>query len=249
MFGDHLLRWLPTFFVALVLVPALAAAVSLRASARRKVAWLVVIVLTGGLATAATVWQQRDLRQQAKSFGRLARATGLFESPLPKPKQIVGRVTAEIDALSREAKTLRAKLANIERREKGRVIGAQTAAQLIADLKQAGSHDVVVSCVRGDDEAYAYADQILNILKQAGWQASGPEPTVIFGDAADMAIGISAPEGTAVVGAKILMDAFTKFAIPYRTLVPPDAAVPSGSAVELFVGRKPRSAVAEGSTR
>jgi hypothetical protein len=249
MFGDLLIRWLPTFCVAFFLVLALAAVVSIRAGARRKGGWLLVIALSGTLATAATVWQQHDLRRQGKSLGRLARATGLSGSPLPKAKQIVGRATAEIDALSRETKALRSKIANLERSEKGRVISEKTAAQLIADLRQAGSHEVVVSCVWGDDEAYDYANQIVDILKRAGWQASGPEPTVIFGDAPDMALGISVPEGTAPDAAKILMDAFTKSAIPYRTRVPPAGALPSGSAVELFVSRKPRSTVGEGSTR
>jgi hypothetical protein len=245
---DLLIRWLPTLCIILFVVVALSIAVSMRASARRKSVWLAVVLLTGSLAVAATVWQQRDIRQQAKSFDRLAQATGLAGSPVPKPKVLVSRAAAEIRTLSRETEALRSKIANLERREKGRVIDEATAGKLVADLEQAGARTVVVSCVWGDDEAYDYANQIVDILRRAGWQASGPEPTVIFGNAPSMSVGIYVPEEAAAGTAKILMDAFTKFAIPFETRVPPSGALPGGSPVELFVSRKPQSTAGEGST-
>ena len=249
MFGDLLIRWLPTVCVGLFLLIALAVVASMRASARRKGAWFVLVVLTGSFAVAGTVWQQSSLRQQAKSLGRLAQATGLPAEPPAKPKVVVGRAAAEIDALARETKALRSKIANLERIEKGRVIGEDTAAKLVADLGRSAGREVVVSCIWGDDEAYDYANQVVDILKRAGWQARGPEPTVVFGDAPSMAIGVYLAENGAPDTAKILMDAFTKFAIPYEARVPPSGALPGGSAVELFVSRKPRSTVGEGSTR
>lgn len=249
MYRDLVIRWLPTVGVVLILALSLTAIAAMRAGARRKGAWFVVMTLAGSLALAATVWQQVDIRKQAKSFGRLAQATGLPSSPPPKPKIVVGRATAEIAALSRETKALRSKIANLERSEKGRVINEETAAKLVAALQPSGGREVVVSCIWGDDEAYDYANQIVDILKRAGWQAMGPEPTVIFGNAPSMAIGVYVPENAAADTAKILMNAFTKFAIPFETRVPPSGALPAASAVELFVSRKPHSTVGEGSTR
>lgn len=245
---DLVIRWLPTLCVAFFVVLALAVVVSMRGSARRKAMWFAVFILAGSLAAGGTVWQQRDIRQQAKSLGRLAQATGLAGSPPPKPKVVVSRAAAEISALSRETEALRSKVANLERREKGRVVSEATVGKLVADLSQAGAYAAVVSCVWGDDEAYDYANQIVDILRRAGWQASGPEPTVIFGDAPSMAVGIYVSDDAAAGSAKILMDAFTKFAIPFETRVPPSGALPGGSPVELFVSRKPRSTVGEGST-
>ena len=249
MLRDQAMPWLPTLCVVFFLALALASVGVMRASLRRKGAWFLVIMLTGSLAIAASVWQQRNLRQQAKSLGRLAQATGLPAAPLPKPKIIVGRAAAEIAALSQETTTLRSKVANLERSEKGRVIGEALAAKLVAELKQSSGREVVVSCIWGDDEAYDYATQIVDILKRAGWQATGPEPTVIFGNAPDMAIGVYVPDGAVPDTAKILIGAFTKFAVPYQTKVPPTDALPGGSAVELFVSRKPRSTLGEGSTQ
>lgn len=249
MFGDLVIRWLPTVCVVLFLLLALAVVGSMRAGARKKRAWFLLVVLTGALAVAGTVWQQRNIRQQAKSLGRLAQAAGLPSSPLPKPKVIVGRAAAEIAGLSQEAKALRSKLANLERREKGRVIGEKTAAKLVADLARSSGRAVVVSCIWGDDEAYDYANQLVDILRQAGWRATGPEPTVIYGNAPSMAVGVYVPEGAAPDAAKVLMDAFTRSAVPYETRVPPSGALPAGSAVELFVSRKPLGTVGEGSTR
>ena len=49
-------------------------------------------------------------------------------------------------------------------------------------LRQFGSRRVIVSCIPDDLEAYQYANQLVNILKAANWDAASPEATKIFGD-------------------------------------------------------------------
>ncbi len=85
-----------------------------------------------------------------------------------------------------------------------------------------------------------YANQIANVLRAAGWEALGPETTTIFGEAPAMGItlyvrGADAPPEAA----RLLIDAFTRFNIPYQSGVASSDAIPDPATVELFVGRKP----------
>jgi hypothetical protein len=111
-------------------------------------------------------------------------------------------------------------------------------------LRQSGSplgnRRVVVSCLPDDVEAYGYANQIANVLRAAGWEAPGVETTTIFGQAAAMDIlvyvraGAQPPEA-----ARILLDAFARFNIPFQSGITPSEAIPDPATVELFVGHKP----------
>ena len=63
-----------------------------------------------------------------------------------------------------------------------RSIPQKSADDLASYLRQFGSRRVIVSCIPDDIEAYQYANQLVNILKAANWEAQGPQVTKIFGD-------------------------------------------------------------------
>ena len=99
---------------------------------------------------------------------------------------------------------------------------------------------MVVSCVPDDVEAYTYANQIANVLRASGWEALGPETTTIFGEAAAMGVALYVRGGGAPPeAARLVLDAFTRFNIPYRSGITPSDAIPDPATVELFVGHKP----------
>jgi hypothetical protein len=126
-------------------------------------------------------------------------------------------------------------------REKAKVrsIDNNTAAKLVDYLRQFGSRRAVVSCVPGDPEAFTYANQLTNLLRSAGWDAHGPETTSIFGDAPAMGIRLFVRSGVAPDTAKILLDAFSRFDIPYKSGTTSNDAIPDNTTVELFVSHKP----------
>jgi hypothetical protein len=92
--------------------------------------------------------------------------------------------------------------------------------------------------VPGDAEAFDYANQFVNILREAGWDAHGPETTTIFGTQSYSGVALFAPGGGAAQGVNALISAFTKFNIPYRSGIPPREAIPDPATVSLFVSGK-----------
>jgi hypothetical protein len=107
-------------------------------------------------------------------------------------------------------------------------------------LRPFGSHRVVVSCAPDDVEAYAYANQIAAMLRAAGWDAPGVETTTIFAMAPVMGVRLYVRSGVAPPdAAKILIDAFTRFNIPFESGVTPSETIPDPATTELFVTKKP----------
>jgi hypothetical protein len=93
--------------------------------------------------------------------------------------------------------------------------------------------------VPGDAEAFAYANQLVNILREAGWDALGPETTTIFGTSTYPGVTLFAPSGAAASKAVTgLIEGFTRFNIPYRSGIPPREAIPDPGTVSLFVSGK-----------
>jgi hypothetical protein len=93
--------------------------------------------------------------------------------------------------------------------------------------------------VPDDVEAFTYANQIANVLRAAGWDAHGPETTAIFGDAPAMGIRLYVRSGVAPETAKILLDAFTRFDVPFKSGTTSNDMIPDNTTVELFVSHKP----------
>ena len=203
--------WLP---VILVLILS-AVAVALAGTASRPVVrqlGMSTIVLLGGLAVAATVWQARNAANQINANLAATEQVNALEDQLTKLKERIRR----------------------------RTISTDTATKLADYLRPFGVHKVVVSCLPNDIEAYHYATEILNVLKSANWDARGPETTTIFGDIKSMSINVydsGSTNGSDTT--KILLAGLAKSGIPYQSRVPPSEALPEGETVELFIGAKP----------
>ena len=126
----------------------------------------------------------------------------------------------------------------LEAENQVRSIPQQTADDLASYLKQFGSRQVIVSCIPDDTEAYLYANQLVNVLKAAGWDAQGPETTKIFGNIRSPGVNVYVNGENGLDTAKLLLDAFAKFNIPYQSRVTPSGAIPDVASIELFVGAK-----------
>jgi len=212
MIWGEALWWLPTTAVmGLGLV-----AVAVQPSYPAKRFWLAAMLVGGVVAIGAGAVQQAANR-----------AT-------------LGRETAAIAPLNARVQDLEKQIRDLREKSRARAIDPDTGAKLAEYLRQLGSHRVVVSCVPDDVEAYGYATQIANLLRKAGWEALGPEATALFSEAPTMGIlvyvraGDQPPEA-----AKILLDAFTRFNIPYQSGIMPTKVIPDPATVELFVGHKP----------
>jgi hypothetical protein len=241
---DTGLFWLPTIAVAAVgLIALLAVRVQLPGSTRN--AWFGILLVLLFVATGTSAWEQGSRRETAarldQVWNRLGDVKGL--PPLPagtSPDKTVEAVAGAIEALNARIAELQTQVTALQQKAQTRAVPDDNAAKLVEFLREAGSHRVVVSCVPDDIEAHAYANQFASLLRQAGWDALGPETTTIFGEAPGMSIalyvrGTNAPPDAA----KLLLDAFTKFNIPYQSGIMPSAAIPDPATVELFVGHKP----------
>jgi hypothetical protein len=211
-----LLPWLPVVLTAALCAAALAAAAFPTTTGARMRLRLAAVALLGVAALSATLWQSWAATQE---IARLER-----NDPA---KALAARVTE-----------LEAQLSRLQQSTRERSLDPDTAKKLADFLRPFGARKVVVSCVPNDVEAYRYATQIADALKSAGWDANGPETTVIFGNIRAMAINIYDNSGAGSDTAKILVDGFTKLGIPYQSRVPPAQSLDSGT-VELFVGAQP----------
>ena len=203
--------WLPVILVLILSAVAVALAGTASHPVVRQLG-MSTIVLLGGLAVAATVWQARNAANQINANLAATEQVNALEDQLTKLKESIRR----------------------------RTISADTATKLADYLRPFGVHKVVVSCLPNDIEAYHYATEILNVLKSANWDARGPETTTIFGDIKSMSINVydsGSKNGSDTM--KILLAGLAKSGIPYQSRVPPSEALPEGETVELFIGAKP----------
>ena len=214
--------WLPELLVLILAAVAISACDRAPADRRLRMA---AIALLSGFAIVATVWQQRS------AAARISRLTEAVHS---------AALTKQVEALESEIDKLR-------QRERGRTISSDAAAKLADYLRPFGPHQVVVSCMPDDIEAYRYATELVNVLKSANWDARGPEATTIFGDIKSMGINVYDGRAGHSDTTKILLTGLTKFGIPYQSRVPPSEALPDNQTVELFIGAKPSPPTAPGS--
>jgi hypothetical protein len=248
--GEAALWWLPTAAVVVTTVLGLAA---LAAQPRRPAGkyWIAALLVVGALGIGASAWQQRasqvaldranarlgDVTARLYELGRLLEAA-------PDTPQTFDTVAAAIVALNARIKELEGRIDALKESSRARAIDPDGSAKMAEYLRQfgspLGSRRVVVSCVPDDVEAYRYANQIANVLRASGWEALGPETTTIFGEAPAMGITLYVRGGAAPPEAvRFLIDAFTRFNIPYQSGIAPSDAIPDPATVELFVGRKP----------
>ncbi|HTV90420.1 MAG TPA: hypothetical protein VME41_15495 [Stellaceae bacterium] len=242
------LWWVPT--ASLVVMTALGLAAAETAPPHRtKWRWIGALFVVGVLAVGTSVWQQQsgwralgDETARLRQLGRRLDALGrmLPAGPGKTADETFDTAAAALRSLNAKVADLQGQIDALKQQARGRTIAPDKAAALAAYLRPFGSHRVVVSCAPDDIEAYDYANRIVNVLKEAGWEASGPEKTAIFGTAAAMGVrlfvkgGVAAPDA-----AKILIAAFTRFNIPFESGVTPSDAIPDPATTELFVSHKP----------
>jgi hypothetical protein len=251
MLGNEAMEFLPTAAVAAMTALGFAAvALQPRRPARKY--WIVAVLFCGAALIGASAGQQRlDRAALADRAARLHEwqkrladvAKLLSEGPGATPAETLARIApaiqaipemkARISALDNQVRALKDKAASRE-------IDPTVAAKLAAYLRGFGGHRVVVSCVPDDAEAFAYAGRIADILRDAGWEALGPEKTTIFGETSALGIGLYVQNGGAPPeAAKILLDALVRFNVPYENGITSSEAVPDPTVTELFVSRKP----------
>ena len=190
---------------------------------------MATILVFGCLAIAATVWLGRREGEAALALaGTSAAPQGLAAAPN----------APSIASLTFQVRVLEDRVKELEAGIHARSIWQKSAEDLASYLKQFGSRRVIVSCIPDDMEAYQYANQLVNILKAANWEAQGPQVTKIFGDVRAPGVNVYVNGDNSSDTAKILLDGFAKFNIPYQSRVTPSGAIPDTETVELFVGTR-----------
>jgi outer membrane murein-binding lipoprotein Lpp len=246
--GEAALWWLPTAAVVAVTALGVVALATQPWRPARKYR-IAALLLGGALASGASAWQQntsrlalgqesarlRELAARLDELGRLLPA-----GPGTTADQTFDTAAAAIVSLNAKITDLESQIHALQEKSRTRAIDPDTAAKMAEYLRQFGRNRVVVSCVPDDVEAYGYANRIANVLRAAGWEALGPETTTIFGEAPAMGVTLYVRGGAAPPeAARLLLDAFARFNIPYRSGIAPSDAIPDPATVELFVGHKP----------
>jgi len=248
MSWSEALWWLPT--AAVIVMTALGVlALLFQPDAPRRRVWLAVLVFVGAVAIGASVWQQRTMHAAlggtAERLGamrqRLDEIGGLLPGgPRPTPGETFDSVAAAFRGLTGRIEELEDQIRALREKTRRRGIEKETAAKLVEHLRQAGGRRVVVSCAPDDMEAFNYANQIANLLREAGWDALGPEKTAIFGEAPAMGVRLFVRPGAATPdAARILIDAFTRFNLPYQSGIAASDAIPDPATTEIFISHKP----------
>ncbi len=229
--------WLPTAAVAAFALLALVALVRQPWRPSRKY-WIAALLFGAVMAIGVSVWQHhntrvalgqetarlRDVAARLDELGRL-----LETGPGTTPDQAFDTAAAAIVSLNAKIKDLEGQIHALQEKTRTRAIDPDTAAKMADYMRQLD-----------DLEAYHYANQIANVLRAAGWEALGPETTTIFGEGPVMGVTLYVRSGAAAPdAARLLIDAFTRFNIPYQSGIASNDAIPDPATVELFVGRKP----------
>jgi hypothetical protein len=248
---DEAVRGGPATAVALVVAVAVVEAVILPRRLWAKGAWVLAVALCGMGAVALLRWQQQaitaagtdQLNAETAALRGLWSQWDVLSHSLPPPSGDVP--AAKFDNVDDALASLSAKVASVGNQiaalkvgAKGRSVDAETAFKLADYLRPYGSYRAVVSCAPNDLEAYTYANQLANILRAAGWDANGPETTTTE---ERPAIGVSlyVRNPAAQDAAKLLVDAFSRFNIPFQSAVAESDAIPDQATVELHVAKKP----------
>ena len=252
--ADEALFWLPTGAVAAIALLAVIVALA-QPSRLAKAFWIVTTLLLGAAAIGVAVWQQTQSQDEVRTraaqlkeqIGQLRQLAGHLDEvsrqlpagAAPATAENFDSFPAAVDTLNGKIDELGMRIQALREKTKNREIDPETAAKMADYLRQAGGNRVVVSCVPGDVEAYGYANQIANLLRAAGWDALGPEETAIFGNVQGMGVTVYVRAGgQPPAAAKILLDAFARFNIPYKSGIASNESIPDPATVELFVGHK-----------
>ena len=244
------LWWVPVVAVLVMTALGLLAARG-RPPGATRLAWVLVVILAGAAAIALTAWQETASRAAlTRETARLAEIGARLDQlgkllPQAPDGNTGGNPAAIFDTVSDAIRSLNARIEDLQEqiraaREtyRSRRIDPETASALAAYLRGLGPYRVVVSSVPGDAEAFTYANQLVNILREAGWDALGPETTTIFGTPSYPGVTLFPPSGGAPQAVNALIEGFTRFNIPFRSGIPPREAIPDPGTVSLFVSGK-----------
>ncbi len=249
---DEAARWAPVLPVTLVLIVALLEAAILPVRYWAKGAWACAVILCGVGAVMLLRWE--DQSKHHEDVAHLAAETAALHDlwvqwdalsqtlpPLSDqpPAAIFDSPEDALASLTAKVASVKEQIAAMKTHETGRSIDPAVAVKFADYLRQHGSYRVVVSCVTGDAEAYAYANQLVDILHAAGWDANGPESTANVTGVASMGVSVFVRDPSSSDAAKILLDAFAQFDIPHQVGITADYAIPDTATVELFVAQKP----------
>ena len=250
--GHAAAQWSPLGPLTAVLALALVEAVVLPARLWAKGAWVLAAAAIGMLAYAAATWEQQQSSgaDEAVTEQQLAALHGLWTqwdavaqslpaAPAAKPGASFETVEDALASLSAEVAAIKVQIELLRTKSQSRAIDGDAAAKLADYLRQFGPHRVVVSCAADDVEAYTYANQLANILRNAGWEAPGPEIIANQAGAASMAVSLYTRDPRSPEAARILVDAFGRFNIPYHAGIAPNEAIPDPATAELHVAKKP----------
>ncbi|HVH78336.1 MAG TPA: hypothetical protein VM782_03015, partial [Stellaceae bacterium] len=245
--AEEALRGGPALPVAIGFALALLEAVILPRRLWGKALAVLVVVLCGAGAAALLRHEQHTSRAivASQAAGRVAAETSALHGvwvqldglarTLPSPTKATPE---KFDTVDNAAASLNAKVASLTEQvtalktgSVGRSIDPANATKLADDLRQYGSYRAVVSCVTGDDEAYSYANQLVGILKIAGWDAHGPESTANVVEAPAMGVTVLVRDPSAPDAAKILLAAFDRLNIAHQPGISADDAIPDTATV------------------
>ncbi len=213
--------------------------------------WAVAVLACGALASAdlRLQHQQGQIISQSTTGSEIAVLRGLWSQwdalsqtlPLASesPTASFDTIDDALASLSFQVAQVDRQIAALREQTKGRSIDGEAAPKLADYLRQFGSFSVLVSCVPDDVEAYGYANQLVNILRVAGWDAHGPEISAARPGAAAMGISVFVRDPRSPGAAKVLLDAFTRFNIPFHSGIAASEAILDTATVELFVAKKP----------
>jgi hypothetical protein len=229
--------WLPTVLVIILTAVALTEAGSSAATTTNRRLWMASIILVGSLAIAGAVWQVQ------RTVAASAALAGMTALPEASNRERSEPTTSD---LTKQVKALEDRIRELEAGRQLRTIATDNADKLVAYLRQFGNRRVIVSCTPEDIEAYQYANQLVNILKSGNWDVQGPQVTKIFGDIRAPGINVYVSREDHSDTAKILLDGFAKFNIPYQSRVTPSQAIPDAETVELFIGTRQSQLVGAG---
>jgi hypothetical protein len=149
-------------------------------------------------------------------------------------------VKLEFETAQQREKAAKAEreLLEVKERIKPRQLSGTNHAALVAALRRANPKGVVtLICVLGDGEGFAFATQLDETLKVAGWPTNGVSQVVYGGGANPVGIAIVVhSSATAPPYAVALQRAFAEAGLP---IVGVEQAGKSEGSVELLIGNKP----------
>ena len=212
-----------------------------------------LLFLTFAVGAGAVITSRKIAMREQSRLANAERSTA--EANMKAAEAAEGTARAAADAAAANERTVRPELETAQQRERAanaerellevqerirpRRLNEATRAALVAALRQANPKGLVtVNCVLGDGEGFAFATQVDEALKAAGWPTTGVNQGVYGGGANPVGFGVVVRSAaTAPPYAAALKRAISTAGIPVGGAQ--NAELPEG-AVVLLIGNKPQ---------